>query len=208
MPTHVVKQGECLSSIALKYGFSWEALWNSGDNSALKQKRKDPNILYPGDKVVIPKQDQGGSDAATGAKHTYKLKGVPVKLRMKLLKDGKPRKNEEYVLHVGSKTFRDSTDGDGKIQVTIPPDATTGKLQMDNGAEEYMLYLAHLDPIDTISGMQARLNTLGYPCGVVDGIMGPHSRYGLRKFQKHYDLQVDGIYGPQSQGKLKEVYGC
>ncbi|MEY2429487.1 MAG: hypothetical protein QOJ40_2372, partial [Verrucomicrobiota bacterium] len=43
-----VKDGDCLSSIAFSKGFFWETLWNHGDNSALKSKRKDPNVLSPG----------------------------------------------------------------------------------------------------------------------------------------------------------------
>lgn len=49
MPNHLVKQGECLSSIAAQYRFAWEQLWNLPQNRELRLKRKNPNILFPGD---------------------------------------------------------------------------------------------------------------------------------------------------------------
>ena len=54
MPNHTVVQGECLSSIAAKAGFTVDALWNLPENAQLKSTRKDPNVLYPGDVVFVP----------------------------------------------------------------------------------------------------------------------------------------------------------
>src|SRR5881397_2063295 len=51
---HVVQEDECLHSIAEKYGFFWSTLWNHADNADLKNERKDPEALVPGDLVRIP----------------------------------------------------------------------------------------------------------------------------------------------------------
>ncbi|MGC9973362.1 MAG: LysM domain-containing protein [Bryobacteraceae bacterium] len=53
MPVHVVKQGDCMSSIADQYGFFWETLWNHERNAQLKERRKNPNVLMAGDPAVL-----------------------------------------------------------------------------------------------------------------------------------------------------------
>jgi N-acetylmuramoyl-L-alanine amidase len=60
---------------------------------------------------------------------------------------------------------------------------------------------------DGVSGCQARLRNLGYDPGPIDGIAGPRTEAAVRAFQRDYSLTVDGICGPQTRGKLKEVYG-
>lgn len=41
----------------------------------------------------------------------------------------------------------------------------------------------------------------------IDGIFGPGTQSAVRAFQKKYDLKVDGIVGPQTWKKLRELYG-
>lgn len=40
----------------------------------------------------------------------------------------------------------------------------------------------------------------------IDGIFGPGTQSAVRAFQKRYNLDVDGIVGPQTWGKLLELY--
>ncbi len=60
---HTLRQGECLVSISLKYGFSPENLWNNPANAQLKLNRPNYHVLYPGDQVIIPelqtKEEEG-----------------------------------------------------------------------------------------------------------------------------------------------------
>ena len=61
---------------------------------------------------------------------------------------------------------------------------------------------------DWLTGVQFRLNHLGFGAGPVDGIMGPITEAAVRAFQKLYPpLRVDGIPGPRTQAKLAEVCG-
>lgn len=68
--------------------------------------------------------------------------------------------------------------------------------------------IGHLDPVDEISGQQGRLNNLGYYFGDIDGNDSPRFRMAVEEFQCENGLTVDGICGPNTQAKLKEVYGC
>jgi len=87
-----VRSGDCISSIAFNHGFFWETLWAHGKNSSLKQKRKDPNILRPGDLVHVPDLTSKEESCATDKRHTFKVKGVPAKLQLRLMR---PKQQEE-----------------------------------------------------------------------------------------------------------------
>jgi hypothetical protein len=55
---HVVLEGETLTSIALLYGFdSFRDLYRQDVNPWLVEERPNPNLIFPGDRVVIPDED-------------------------------------------------------------------------------------------------------------------------------------------------------
>jgi hypothetical protein len=72
MPTtHLVEEGECPSSIAKRFGFRiWRTIYDDPSNATLRRKRPDPNVLAPGDVVMIPDREPRQEPGATGARHT------------------------------------------------------------------------------------------------------------------------------------------
>ena len=166
MPTHVVKRGECLSSIGFAYGFFWETLWNHADNAALKQERGDPFALAPGDVVQIPALRVKSIRGATGSTHRLRRKGVPAKLRVQLLDhEGTPRADLPFALHVdGDLHAEGTTDGDGWVEQWISPAATTGELVVgpEGDQQRYVLQLGHARPHDSDHGVVDRLVALGF----------------------------------------------
>ena len=60
MPTtHTVAQGETLTRIAKQYGLgSWQKIYNHPDNGDFRALRDNPDLIYPGDKIVIPDLEQ------------------------------------------------------------------------------------------------------------------------------------------------------
>lgn len=54
----------------------------------------------------------------------------------------------------------------------------------------------------TVKEIQKRLNELGYASGQADGIIGVKTLKAIRKFQRDYNLMIDGIVGPQTWRKL------
>ena len=59
-----------------------------------------------------------------------------------------------------------------------------------------------------LTGVQFRLNALGFGAGRVDGIKGPKTAKAVKLFQKAYPpLKVDGVPGPKTQEKLVEICG-
>lgn len=208
MPLHNVGQGDCFLSVAQQYGFFWETLWNHPRNAELKNARKDPAILFPGDVVFVPEKQEKIVSKSTGQMHKFKVKNIPAKLHMRFLDDeGKPRANLKYVLDIDGKEFKGTTDGNGAINVSIPPGAKSGKLVFEDEDEEYDLFLGYLDPIEKLTGVQARLKGLCYYNGNTSGEMNPETEQAIKDFQEANKMEITGQVDDLLRNKLKDIYG-
>ncbi len=95
---YLVRQGDCLTSIANECGFYWKTLWDR--NSALRALRKNPNVLFEGDAVRIPQQELKEKDCATNKRHTFVKRGTPAKLRIVVERFSQPLQNKRYILTI------------------------------------------------------------------------------------------------------------
>ena len=190
MKNYTVKQGDCISSIAEENGFFWETIWNDPGNKDLKESRKDPNILSPKDTVVVPDKRVKEVSEPTNEVHKFRLKNSPAKLKLRVLKDGIPREGEPYVLTIdGVEKGRDRIPSDGNLYISIPPIARKGELRIGKGENEevYNLDLGYLDPLDSLSGVKARLNSLGFDCSGADDEMNEETIEAIADFQAYID---------------------
>lgn len=205
---HQVKAGDCLSSIAFEYGFLPDTIWNHPSNAELKKKRKDPNVLLPGDVVFVPDKRLKEVSHATNQVHKFTVKNVPAKLSLRLLFEGEPRRSEPYTLDIDGKKISGTSDSDGNIKISIPPNARSGKLTIGTGERlmEYNLQLGRLDPVDQISGVQSRLNNLGFNCGRVNGVLNDETKEALEAFQVSVGLPPNGELDAATQAKLYESH--
>jgi len=209
MPDYTVQQGDCISSIAQQHGFSWQTIWNHANNAGLRAKRQSPNVLLPGDVLFIPDKEEKIHPGPTEKRHTFKKKGVPAKLRLKIEFNDEPRANQPYFLQIDGRHYSGNTDAQGRLAHSIPLDARKGKLKVGipPDQDEYDLDLGHMDPVDEVSGVQARLNNLGFDCGPADGKMGPDTEAALRSFQEKHKLQVTGKADAATRAKLVDIHG-
>jgi peptidoglycan hydrolase-like protein with peptidoglycan-binding domain len=53
-----------------------------------------------------------------------------------------------------------------------------------------------------VPGLQVALKAHGFYAGPIDGIAGPMTAGGVRRFQRHSGIVVDGVAGPITRGKL------
>jgi LysM domain len=201
MPTYVVQQGDCLSNIADQNGLKWETIWNDPNNSALRQKRLDPNVLYPGDELFIPDRQTKELPRSTDQRHKFVKPGARAKIKIQLLDDYKPRASVKYELEIDGVSKSGVTDGNGFVEQPIPPGARRGRLLVGEGTTKdvYELRLGELDPLDTEEGVRGRLVDLGFG--------NDNLNDAISAFQRREGLDVTGEANDGTRSRLKERFG-
>lgn len=170
---HKVKQGEWLARIARQYKFrDWRIIWLHDSNKELREKRKNPDILYPGDIIIIPKEDCNKYSVETGQKKVISSKENIDWLQIDI-PNSVLRHNGEFILQFDGRTEQIKCR-DGHFEEQIPNGAMSAKLIIKNSkaegkTEEIVLQIGHLDPVRTTKGVQARLKLLGFYQGDIDG---------------------------------------
>ncbi len=208
MPYHTVSQGDCLSSIADEHGFFWETLWNAPENAALKERCKDPNTLSVGDRVFVPEKRMKSFMRPTGARHTFKVKGVPVKFRVTLAWGDEPRANEPFRLVIDGETYEGVMTGEGGVEVNIRPGARSGSLIVGEGEREteYEVRLGALPSVEAVAGALERLQNLGYYDGAPTDTLDDDARAAVRAFQHTQGLDATGELDLATRSKLRELH--
>ncbi len=208
---YTAKQGDCISNIAYRYGLFPDSIWGDSKNSDLKQKRKDGNVLFPGDVVYIRDKEEKEESCSAEKRHSFKRKGVPETLRIRFLdEDGQPRRGLPYTLDIEGMILKGTTGSDGALEEHIPPDAKKVVITLGTGDEQEAMELGvgHLDPVTEITGIQGRLNNLGYSCGDEYGVLGEKTRRAVSRFQADHDLKITGEPDDQMRKTLDKEHRC
>jgi len=210
---HEVVQGEHISRLAEKYGFAdFRTLWNHAGNSSLKQLRKNPNVLFPGDTVVIPDKELKKEACQTTRIHRFVVPVQSLKLRIVVKDFGrKPVANAPCTLEVEGSAQDLTTDGNGQLERDIQRSAEIAKLTLPRS--EYSVKIGHLDPVEETSGVIARLNNLGYYVAPESERGEDEVRSAIEEFQRDHDLvpaggRPSGVADEPTRAKLKEAHGC
>jgi hypothetical protein len=210
-----VEQGDHLSKIAKDNGFTdYTVIWDHPNNSDLKKKRQNPNILFPGDQIFLPDMEQKQESGATDKRHTFTVDKKPLKLRL-VLEDiyEKPIAGAQCALRINDQITQPTTTAEGKIEQEIPLDAHEAFLVIRGDQTPFedaliTLKIGDLDPVEEPSGQIARLNNLGYFAGdTVEPDLAAFES-AVEEFQCDHGLLVDGDCGPKTQAKLKQTHGC
>lgn len=131
---------------------------------------------------------------------------MPAMFRLQLLDQGEPRDNLSYTLAIDGNLFSGETDEEGKLQHPIPPRARRAILTLE-GEDPLEFKLGSLDPIDTISGVQARLANLGYDVDSEENKLGPKTHEALEDFQREQGLEPSGELDEATRDTLVRVHG-
>ncbi len=229
MPTHTIRQGQSIHTLAREHGVGADTIWQHPSNESLRELRKKPSVLHPGDEVFVPERTERWAQAPTGRLTRFELKRRPLPWSVRFLDRGEPR---------GAWTFRATVEGathegtldDGWIRLRVPANARSVEVELtppesdeDDAAdthelftEHYRFALHHLDPADTPSGARQRLRALGTTLGpapaATPGATAPEwdppLRAAIRHLQKRYGLSVSGEVDAATRAKLEELAGA
>lgn len=203
---HTVKQGDCLDSIAAQYGTTTQRIWNFADNAELKNLRKDPNVLREGDVVKVPHEPRQET-IKSGTTHQFRLVGQATILSVQLLDAlREPLKDQQYMLRIEGENRYGTTDEEGRISEAIPANIKQAQLFVGESKTAFEFDLGTLDPISELSGVQGRLNNLGYDSGPEDGIMGPRTQEALKAFQLSAGLDPTGEADDKTRDALVKAH--
>ena len=211
---YTVKQGDCLSSIAQQYSFlDYKTIYDHPKNALIKRKRPNPNILFAGDSIYIPDKQDKREERGTSQTHVFQISMPTVLLRLALKDDEEqPYAGKRYLLEVNKAIYRGVTNSQGLIEQKIPVGATEAALtlwldeQDESDVLSTQLAIGSLDPVEEISGVQARLNNLGFFCGSVDGVMGPKTQQALKRFQSKAGIEPSGELDTRTRTKLRDQH--
>jgi hypothetical protein len=198
-----------MASLGVQYGFHWKTLWDLADNAALKDKRKNPGVLFQGDVVTIPDKQLREETRPTEAKHRFVRKAVPEKLRLRFLDlSHQPRANLDYIIVIDGDARRGKTNSNGELKESIAPGAKEGKLVLGKDQSETItLNLGHLAPVSEMSGVKSRLANLGFYNGPIDANLDDATQKALSAFQTKQGLPVTGKADDTTTEKLLNLHG-
>ena len=218
--THVVEPGETFPAIADKHGFpDWKPIWEAQANEAYRKQRPNPMVLLPGDIVTLPQSTPlEKKPCAAGQEHEVVAQRHPMYLVLELVDlNAEPfASGTNYTLRLGQgqKPIKGSLGAQGKLKEKIPISTTEATLTLEVKLTEgtitlieMSLQIGHLHPADTVTGLQQRLNNMGYIAGVVDGMYGNLTVAALRNFQAANTIEEQGL-GEKTVKQLIEAHGA
>lgn len=211
--TYIVEPGDYAASIAKAHDFfNVDDLWNHPDNAALAQQR-DPNLLMPGDEIVIPDLEPVAFQAASGQSHKFIVPRTKLELRLQVasayfgaLKDW------NYTVVAGTVESSGTLDGEGKVTAKLPFGVKNGRLELQapdaSATIAWSLEIGSMQPHDEEAGALLRLQNLGYLRPTRQDLEAFERRAAIEEFQCDHDLTVDGELSSATIDKLREVHGC
>jgi N-acetylmuramoyl-L-alanine amidase len=213
---HVVQPGECLASLAARFGFAdWDYIYEHPENAELRKLRPNPFVLAPGDVVVIPPVRKKVLRLATNQRHVITVRLARVAFRV-LVRDaaGEALAKKAFRLEWEDGAVEGVSTEDGHIECEVPVFVKRAQLvvwlaEAGAGARHvWDVALGHLEPVSMPRGARQRLNNLGYFAGLGAGeTVDDELRLALRAFQEDQGLSITGELDDATQGRLLAAHG-
>jgi N-acetylmuramoyl-L-alanine amidase len=204
---YVVRSGDYLTAIAAAHGVSADAVWSNAANESLAKLRPNREILAPGDVVYIPVVARQWLGVQVGTTNTFSATAKRVPVRVLLRDELGPIKNERYVATLARGSVEGTTDGDGRVTFDVDVLDRVVPLELPDRAYSADLQIGGIDPLETASGVAARLYHLGYfdapaPEGSTGGVDA-----AVRALQLDAGLPVTGAVDADTANELRSRFG-
>lgn len=216
--THIVKQGQGLARIARIYGIAdWHVIYNDPANAEFRKKRPNPEVIYPGDRIIIPDPVTKSAPVEEKKDNGFVANISKSMLQVKVERgNGLPLDGWTYRLTVGAAKSSGTVPSNGMVSCKVDPAAKDGELVVEPPSDtreepyRFRLKISFLDPESSTSGVQGRLNNLGIDSGAVDG----KQRWELEQAVIAFRLaHMSGTAASPTvddavRQKLRELHGC
>lgn len=211
MKPYVVRAGDHLQALAAQRGCDPAEIWDHEKNRSLRELRGTGQILAPGDVVHLPDPASSRSDVRKGATNTFRGRVPDTTVRVTLRTTSGVLRNEACQARWDGHTIDAQTDGDGRLELTVP--VTTKRVDVVIPGRDMTigLRLGHLDPADEPAGAVQRLQALGYLFGYdphePEDVRRKRMEIALEAFQKDEGLPTSGQYDDATRQKLTSRHG-
>lgn len=206
---YVVRQGDYLDKLAFVHGFDADEVWNDEKNAALKAKRKDPNILHPGDVIHFARALRSEKPLQKGTSNQYAVK-VPKKT-VHLHFEDERLVEARYVVEGLGRNREGKTDGSGKLTIRVPVHTREVTVAFPDQNIVCPVRIGDMDPIEERSGVRQRLTHLGYRLPSDDFCTEAEAealdRQALCAFQRDRGLDVTGAMDEATRRALLQAHG-
>ncbi len=216
---YVVRQGDTLLSIAVAHGVDPGLIWNEPKNAELAQvKRRDPDMLGPGDVIYIPSERPPDPGVSLKARNRFRGAIPTVEVRFAFRGERGPLAGEPYevtgVDDPKNEPILGRLDAAGVFKMVLPVGLKEFLLRFPKQCIEHRVEVGRLNPYDDLSGMRRRLLHLGYRSvrqadGTPVDFTDPESeRLTLQWFQRAQGLEPTGFPDEATLARIALLSGA
>ncbi len=203
----VCQSGDHLEAIAHRFGVTADAIRNEPSNAKLAKKRGDMSMLAAGDVLYIPARERTFAAASVGSSNKFVAQVPKVQLHLNLADGESKHANVPFTVDGAGPQMKGTTDGDGHVNIAVPVTVKSIRLTLSDTGHTFDVSVGGLDPIEETSGVQMRLQHLGFYGGPINGDLSDHTRAGIRAFQTSQKMDATGEPDDATLDALKKAHG-
>jgi hypothetical protein len=212
---YVVRSGDYLTKLASTLGFDADAVWNDPANEELKAQRPNPEILAPGDVLIIPEPSPDPIDLHAGTSNSYEADVPKVHVALAFStpglagEDDEPLADEPYVVLGLGEDVEGTTSGDGQVEFDVPVTVREVTIEFPDRGYRCPVGIGDIDPNDEPSGVRQRLQNLGYHLSTDpdEAHAEEEMRLALLTFQRSAGLEPSGVLDDATRDAILQAHG-
>jgi hypothetical protein len=211
---YIVRPGDHLAQLAYVHAFDANEVWSHERNADLRQMGRTPELLAPGDILYLPVKPKEGMAFSAGTSNRYRAQVPTVKVSLAFKDADRVLSDEPYEVHgLGTdgsdgQTEARKTDADGKIELELPVTTREVSIVFPIQNVAYEVRVGDMDPVAELSGVQKRLENLGYlPRDRESASEGAYLQGAIAAFQKQHGLSPTGTLDQGTTRLLKDEHG-